>query len=541
MDGESHVLPPFGFYATDGEGFLEYSKRVGRQRIEFVDSPEYLYIDTRDAFVRLPKIAARGALSFKKENERSWWLIPATDCQDFCIYTKRMLPGTTISQVKITALAENGEDLGAVEPRMARDGLSFKQTPGAIKYKIEFLEEPETPLPELRLSLKSREWEVGEGQTFPVQATVWNFSRSRLTDVLLRLTPEGRESLAKEKQIKPAVAPQSALTTEFHFTMPSDALETDRLWIRGEAKGKINGEETTATAGLDFRPMPAIQINLFPQEPVEARPGKKVTFRLELTSYLRWDYSSNIEVWPASSTAEPIARRKMLLRRGRTVELPFTVTVPGQEEVTELTATIEAGSARHEQKLLLKATVAPEVEHALHDLTAEPTWGYRFRGEKDVTGDVSSGATFTFGENSCGGIGMEGFFAHPPYIGGVGYAFGRFVLDLPTEPALLKFSTGLRDGSTSHDGVVYRVTAKTDGARERLLFEKHWHKTEWSEEAVDLSQFAGQKITLTLITDVGPSDNSNSDWACWGNPRIVLTGRRMSLQLLHPEPQHARP
>jgi hypothetical protein len=424
---------------------------------------------------------------------------------------------------------------------MAREGLSFKQMPGAIKYRIEFLEEPETSLPEIRLSLKSREWKVGAGQTFPVQATVWNFSRSRLTDVSFRLTPEGKEALASEKQIKAVVAPHAALSTEFLFTMPSDALEADRLWIHGKARGKIKGEETAATAWLDFRPMPAIQITILPRKPVEARPGEKVTFRLEITSHLRWDYSSNIEISLSSSPAGPLTLRKILLKRGRTVELPFTVTVPDQEETTELTATIEAGSARHERKLLLEATSAPEVEHPLHDLVPEPNWGYRFREEQEVAGDVSSGTTFTFSENSCGGIGMEGFFAHPPYIGGVGYAFGRFMLDLQTEPALLKFSIGLRDGSSSHDGVVFRVTACADGTREELLFEKHCQKTEWNEEAVDLSQFAGEKVTLTLITDVGPGDNSNSDWACWGNPRIVFTERRMRLQLSHAEPQQGRP
>ena len=127
--------------------------------------------------------------------------------------------------------------------------------------------------------------------------------------------------------------------------------------------------------------------------------------------------------------------------------------------------------------------------------------------------------------------------SEPRIRGGVGYTFGRLELDLPAEPALLKFSVGLRDGSTSDDGEVFKITAVALGKKETISFEKHWQKTEWSEESVDLSEFAGLKTTLTLITDVGPGDDSNSDWACWGNPRIALTGKRMTLQLRRSTPQ----
>jgi hypothetical protein len=95
---------------------------------------------------------------------------------------------------------------------------------------------------------------------------------------------------------------------------------------------------------------------------------------------------------------------------------------------------------------------------------------------------------------------------------------------------------GLRDGSTSRDGAVFRITASAEARTEKLLFEKLWQKTEWSDESEDLSEFAGKKTTLKLITDVGPNDNSHSDWACWGDARIVPTGERMSLEFLEQKP-----
>ncbi len=535
-DGQSHVLPPFGFHAADGKGFVEYSKMVGKTRVEFVNSPEYLYVDTRGEFVKLPEISARGALAIKKEAERLWWVIPATRCDDFCIYTKTLMPGIDVSEVRVTAVAENGDELERIEPRLARGGLSFSQMPNAIKYRVEFVEEPEKSVPGFQLSLKSDEWEIGAGEEFPVRATVWNFSRPELTDVSLRLALEGESASAVEKQIKTPVPRQSGVSADFIFKMPTDATSEDRIWVRGEARGIVEGKEAAASAWLDFHPAPAMEMNVLPRGGVQARPGEKALFRVEVVSHLRWDFTSTIEVAWDSAPGKLLAEHTILLKRGKPAELPFAVLVPDKEEVRELTITVNTGNVPYRKKVWLNTRVVPEPTRLLSNLAPEPMWGYCLRGHEEVPGDRSSGATFDFGENSCGGVTKQGFFAHPPYLGGVGYTFGRFEIDLPGEPALLKFSVGLRDGSTSQDGAVFRITASAEGQSEKLLFEKHWQKTEWSDESADLAEFAGKKTTLKLITDVGPNDNSHSDWACWGDARIVPTGKRMSLEFLEQKP-----
>ena len=535
-EGESQVLPPFGFYATDGKGFVEHSKMVGTKRVEFVNSPEYLYVDTRGEFVRLPEIAARGALAVKKEGERLWWVIPATSCEDFCIYTRTLMPRIEVSEVKITAVAENGEELGTIEPRMARGGLSFVQTPKAIKYRIEFVEEPDKSAPGFQLSLKSDEWDVGAGEEFPVRATVWNFTRPDLRDVSLRLTLEGETAVPVEKEMKKTVPQHSGMSADFVLRMPTDATKRDRVWIRAEAKAILEGKEAAASAWLDFRPVPAMEINLLPEKALKASPGDEVAVRVEVTSRLRWDFTSTIEVASESAKSKNLAERTVLLKRGSPVEIPFLVVVSERNEPEEFTITVSTGTVPFRKKAWLKTTAAPEISLPLSELVPEPTWGCCLRGEKEIPGDSSSGATFHFGENSCGGIEKEGYFAHPPYVSGVGYTFGRFDVDVPSEPALLKFSIGLRDGSTSRDGVVFRVVARAQGRDENPVFEKHWEKTEWSEESADLSDFAGQKVTLKLITDVGPGNNSHSDWASWGDPRIVLKRKRLSLLFLDQKP-----
>lgn len=531
-NGQSHVLPPFGFYASDPKEFVEYSKMVGGKRVEFVDSPEYLYLDTRGEFVKLPEVAARGALVLKKESERLWWLIPATRCDDFCIYTDRLMPRIDVSEVRITPVAENAEELENIEPRLARGGLSFPQKEHAIKYRIEFLEEgEETPSPPFKLTLKSDEWEIGAGEPFSVKATVWNFSRSELKDIALRLTLAADTPIALDKRLPGPIGQHSALTTEFTFEMPRDAPGVDRIWVCGEASGTIDSKQLKTSAWLDFRPVPAMEINLLPEKPLAAPPGEKVTFRVEVISHLRWDFNSTIEVACGSPPGSVLAQQKVLLKKGRPTGLPLRVVMPEHEMETELTISVSTGGLPYKKKVWLKTTDAPEIVHSLRDLVPEPTWGYCAREGEETAGDSRSGATFEFGEHPSGAIKKVGYFAHPPYVGGVGYTFGRFEVEMPREPAVFRFFIGLRDGSTSEDGVVFRIEARAEGNEEELLFEKQWQKTEWSEETADLSKFAGQRVILKLITDVGPGDNSHSDWACWGDPRIVLTGRRMMLEV----------
>ena len=50
--------------------------------------------------------------------------------------------------------------------------------------------------------------------------------------------------------------------------------------------------------------------------------------------------------------------------------------------------------------------------------------------------------------------------------------------------------------------------------------EKTVLRHEWLPIEADLSKWAGQKVRLELISDVGTQDNSSGDWACWAEMRI---------------------
>lgn len=56
--GQSYVLPPGGWYARQGRDFIEYSALVDGRRVDFVDSPDYTYIDPHGKSITLAGLAA---------------------------------------------------------------------------------------------------------------------------------------------------------------------------------------------------------------------------------------------------------------------------------------------------------------------------------------------------------------------------------------------------------------------------------------------------------------------------------------------------
>lgn len=76
------------------------------------------------------------------------------------------------------------------------------------------------------------------------------------------------------------------------------------------------------------------------------------------------------------------------------------------------------------------------------------------------------------------------------------------------------------------DGVTFEILAR-DGKEGRKLFSKYIdpkNKTEdrkWHDERVDLSEYEGKEISLTFITSPGPSNNTDYDWAGWGDPKLI--------------------
>lgn len=111
---------------------------------------------------------------------------------------------------------------------------------------------------------------------------------------------------------------------------------------------------------------------------------------------------------------------------------------------------------------------------------------------------------------------------HPPYKQGVGYTFATFEpIQLPRNlPVAFRCSIGKRDGSDPGDGILFRIAVIDENGVETVVAERQWIEHAWSALEADLSQWAGQRIRIKLIADVGPNDNSVGDWACWADMRI---------------------
>ena len=70
------------------------------------------------------------------------------------------------------------------------------------------------------------------------------------------------------------------------------------------------------------------------------------------------------------------------------------------------------------------------------------------------------------------------------------------------------------------------------GDIERIVFSKYIDpkhnvsERRWNDFEVDLSDYRGSHVTLTLATSPGPRGDANWDWAWWGEPMIVTNAER---------------
>jgi hypothetical protein len=76
------------------------------------------------------------------------------------------------------------------------------------------------------------------------------------------------------------------------------------------------------------------------------------------------------------------------------------------------------------------------------------------------------------------------------------------------------------------DGVRFLLEVQPAGSAPSVLLDRQVNpraKSEergWNDVLVDLSRYAGQRVTLVLRTD--PAENFAFDWAGWGNPSVIV-------------------
>jgi len=85
--------------------------------------------------------------------------------------------------------------------------------------------------------------------------------------------------------------------------------------------------------------------------------------------------------------------------------------------------------------------------------------------------------------------------------------------------------TGTFANAPLGDGATYRVMVD-DGSRQQVVFEQYIdpknvpEQRRWLDSSVDLSAWAGQRVSLTFSTDGGPAGDTTDDWALWSDIRL---------------------
>lgn len=104
-----------------------------------------------------------------------------------------------------------------------------------------------------------------------------------------------------------------------------------------------------------------------------------------------------------------------------------------------------------------------------------------------------------------------------------------YQLALPDEPVELRSRIVMAPESWAWggDGSTFIIQIETESGDRNILYEQHISNDEsdqhWHDVRVALDEYAGQTISLTLLTDPGPGGDTTGDWAGWDSPRVVFS------------------
>ncbi len=125
---DGNVLPPNGWYVEDPSDTLTaFSKSVDGRRIDYVDSPAYLYANGRGEFTRFGKCACNGQLLARKLDDGRLEVIPVNSTIAFAVALAGK-PGRAV------ALDAGRNEIGPAETRLSRGLVSITPEEGAFSY-----------------------------------------------------------------------------------------------------------------------------------------------------------------------------------------------------------------------------------------------------------------------------------------------------------------------------------------------------------------------------------------------------------------------
>ena len=308
---------------------------------------------------------------------------------------------------------------------------------------------------------------------------------------------------------------------------PTTSLQSDRTVVVPGETVRVKGEqthefvvpkETTISsstllwqrfedAWIDFLPLPIVDTNL---------RQNSDTLTLTLTPHFAQPTEATVQL---QGVTKPCT-----LKPGTPTKLDFSISQvetgsTNEEHVCKLPLLVQTQQASLTKDYWLK------LERQTVEVTELPTkyqTGQRLRTESQDRTNVNDVHP---AKGSCGDTQRVGFFMHPPYREGPGYAFLVFdPITLPNHPkATFQCFVGKGNGSALGDGIWFCVAVIDETGKETLLAETTVKEHGWLPLTVDLGRFAGKTIRLKLITDCGPANDTVGDWGHWGDLRIEST------------------
>lgn len=501
-NGKVYEIPPAGWLAAHGKGFLTFSALVDGHKVDYLrdvkgygDEPPLLFADGRGHLTRFGEVATKGAIAIRHIGKSQLEVLDISHTGEFGLQQPLGVKGVP---VRCEAFDIEGKSLGEAEIRLTPDYAWVIGKPDGHRYVV---------------TMGRGTRDGGRGLGWWVEAEVHEAPSGAKLPLRIFGAPANAVKLSC----------QGARLEGMALVIPEDAAIGNRIWVRAEWRGEILWWDVTVSPMVQWKvalhPIGdgKAQLHLRPLWYLHGLGGEEVKVTLQFPSWLSAPQSQ----WQFGRTKLPTELQTQL----------STDAQVGMEGA--LTATAQIGKQRSETSWRLRVSEEPSAIVRLDKERIPFFWGICRRGQVEQSDDGKSGALFHREEGiPVGGVRKDGLFCHPPYIGGVGYTWAQFgPIELPNEPCEFRAWVGLKDGGDPSDGVTFIVEVLDEQGNRHRIAERHGVQKEWRELVGDLTKFSGLKIWLRLISDVGPNDNSTADWASWGEPKIERKTERRRIEI----------
>lgn len=473
IGSRAFVLPSAGWLAYQKGQLLSYSALVDGRKADYLRSDATIYLDGRGELFSTPEGASDGGIAITRPAQNQLRVIRISGKEPFRINRPFGVRGIVVS---CRAYDVDGNELAKPVVHDSGSATWVEPVDKAVRYLLEFSGKP-------TWSLSPERTEVVAGDTLRVHLqgvteARWHVEGGSYSDGWIR--------------VDSGLSPGDTV-----LVRATSGTESREVLLR-----VVEPVRWRWQAGGWQHPQ---RVRLLPAWRITPRSGQKVT--LELAAPEGWQVSPHVLV---------VDRERLPAQ----IDLQVRTTQPiGSEGVLRIT--LRNGISPYRADLRVRVSQAQPVLAEL--TTAAATWGIARRGENEMADPGGTGALYYIGDLPVGGVSKKGIFMHPPYMGGVGYAWVELKpVKLPNVACAFHSFIGVRDGGSPSDGVLFRLEVIDQQGKIHQLAEGTGVQGAWRELSADLSAFAGQTVRLRLIADVGPKDDSTADWASWGEPTIRL-------------------